>query len=40
MIDEYYADDERIYLSDQFDDLVDKFIDCNYEDETVQEYDR
>jgi hypothetical protein len=32
-IDEYYADDERICLSDQFDDLVDKFIECNYEDE-------
>ena len=32
-IDEYYVDDERIYLSDEFDDLVDKFIECNYEDE-------
>jgi hypothetical protein len=32
-IDEYYVDDERICLSDEFDDLVDKFIECNYEDE-------
>jgi len=32
-IDEYYVDDERIYLSDELDDLVDKFIECNYEDE-------
>ncbi len=32
-VDEYYVDDERIYLSDEFDDLVDKFIECNYEDE-------
>lgn len=32
-IDEYYVDDETIYLRDEFDYLVDKFIDCNYEDE-------
>ena len=32
-IDEYYVDDESICLRDEFDYLVDKFIECNYEDE-------